>query len=244
MGIDPRWGASGRDRKALAILHTMSAALGPDVVRGRWLDVGCGSGGIAATLAQHVARVDGIDAEPWDRWASFMQANPNLNLMSGICDGPAPPGPAAAYEVIICNQVYEHVSDPQRLLANIHRMLAPDGSCYFAGPNLLWPIEPHVYWPFVHWIKRTTALRLMEALGSKDTANLDAYSAHLWRLNAWFEASGFQVRNAIPDRLRSAQGSGIAARAARLIGTAPGVLHSALLPFAPSFVFILSKSRA
>ena len=68
------------------------------------------------------------------------------------------------------------------------------GIAYFAGPNLLFPIEPHVFWPFVHWLPRGLAVRLMRALGSRKV--LDANSASWWRLHAWFD--GFEVSNALP----------------------------------------------
>lgn len=48
----PRWGAEQRDAKARTILRVMER-FGPASLRAtRWLDIGCGSGGIAAAIAR------------------------------------------------------------------------------------------------------------------------------------------------------------------------------------------------
>lgn len=238
---DPRWGTHGRNRKAAAILHTLRSSCGPNVGSGRWLDVGCGSGGIAAALADFVDHIEGVDIEPWERWVSYMDQHQNLQLKTGRCDAENIPMARSAYDVIICNQVYEHVANPRQLLSNIEQMLKPQGVCYFAGPNLLWPVEPHVYLPCVHWLPRRLALRLMRALGSKHMEDLDAYSSTWWKLHSWFRQCGFEPRNAIPERLLAVEGDSFAAAAARMLGKLPRHLHAALGPFAPAFVFVLRK---
>ncbi|NZA28352.1 class I SAM-dependent methyltransferase [Luteimonas sp. SJ-92] len=237
----PRWSNVGRDRKALAIWRTMERNFGPGVSKGAWLDVGCGSGAIATTLAGIARHVTGIDPEPWDAWRGAMAEHSNLRLMVGEFDGPEPPLPGASIDVVVCNQVYEHVRDPFALIRNINRVLVPGGVCYFAGPNLLWPIEPHVFWPFVHWLPRSTAHRTMTVLGSRCASELDAYSTTSWRLVSWFRQSGFSVRNAIPQRALSIEGKGLQPRVMRTFGRLPGVVHDLLLPLMPSFVFLLKK---
>ncbi|MBJ6985300.1 class I SAM-dependent methyltransferase [Luteimonas sp. MC1750] len=240
MSTEPRWGAKNRDRKAAAILRTMRMICGDTVVGGRWLDAGCGSGGIARALADQVQYVEGVDPDSWTHWRTFEAETENLRFHVGECDGPEPPLPAARYDIVVCNQVYEHVRDPFALLVNIHRMLKRDGHCYFAGPNLWWPIEPHVFWPFVHWLPRTTAHRCMTALGSHRARELDAYSSSYFRLARWFREAGFEYRNVFAERLEagfpedamSGRAFGLAARAGR-----------ALAPVQPGFVFHLRHAR-
>lgn len=244
MHADPRWGDRDRDRKAQSIVDTLRGVCGDRIVDGKWLDVGCGSGGIAFTMAGLVERIDGVDMEAWERWTAFAKARTNLRFHVGACDGPDLPMPEESCDVIICNQVYEHVSDPEQLVLNIHGMLKPGGVCYFAGPNLLWPIEPHVFWPFVHWVPRRVALAIMRVLGSKRTADFDAYLATYWKLNSWFKKRGFQVRNAVPERMRAAQGSSLAALTLRFFGNLPRVVFALLAPIVPSFIFVLRKPLA
>ncbi len=241
MHADPHWESRGRDRKAREIVSTLRRACGDAALAGRWLDVGCGSGGIALALSTEVDEVDAIDIAPWERWTEFMAQRPNLVFRSGQCDISGGLGATERYDVVVCNQVYEHVGDPEQLIANIFDALKPGGICYFAGPNLLWPIEPHVHWPFVHWLPRSWATRLMTALGSRAAKDLDAYSASSWTLRAWFEQAGFEAANAVPARLSTTSGSGLAASTMRLAGRLPAVAHALLLPVVPSFIFILRR---
>jgi 2-polyprenyl-3-methyl-5-hydroxy-6-metoxy-1,4-benzoquinol methylase len=238
---DPRWEAEGRDSKADAIWRTVVQARGPQVARGRWLDVGCGSGGIAASLAPRVDSILGLDPEPWSRWKDFQAEHPNLAFEVADCCGEVVPVTDASIDVIVCNQVYEHVADPQALVAAIRRMLKPGGCCYFAGPNLLWPIEPHVNWPFVHWLPRRFAVALMRALGSARAKDLDAWSASYWRLVGWFRDNGLDYANAIPERLRANLAAQPGRLAWRLASAVPNRMLDLAAPLSPGHVFILYK---
>lgn len=236
--VDPRWGQQDRDRKAEAILATLQLHCGRDLTRGRWLDIGCGSGGVAATLAAHVQQVTGVDPEAWARWNQFREQHSNLDFhAASYRDLESLLGPGSV-DVVVCNQVYEHVDDPIALLGAIRRVMKPGAVCYFAGPNLWWPIEPHVFWPFVHWLPRGFARRLMRWLGSSKPEALDAWSAHYWRLTEWFKGTGFASTSAVAARIDGEfAGRGWRMRQPRWIAA----LVNALTPLSPGFVFILHK---
>lgn len=237
----PRWGDQGRDRKALAILGTLADACGHASLRGRWLDVGCGSGGIAAGLAPHVDRIDGIDPERWPTWSGLTDMHRNLALHEGAFDADEPPMPDGVFDVVICNQVYEHVADPARLIRNLGRVIRPGGCCYFAGPNLLWPVEPHVFWPVVHWLPRRTAQAVMAWLGSKRSQELDAYSATCWQLRRWFREAGFEVRWAFRERLAVELRARGFPRLGALVGAVPAWMYRLGEPAAPGLVYVLTR---
>lgn len=235
---DPRWGQQNRDRKAEAILATLQLNCGRDLTCGTWLDIGCGSGGVAATLAAHVQHVIGVDPESWERWNQFRKDHPNLDLRQGSYRDLRTLLQADSIDIVVCNQVYEHVDDPVALLAEIHRVMKPGGICYFAGPNLLWPIEPHVYWPIVHWLPRDFAHRLMRCLGYSEPEALDAWSTHYWRLTKWFRSAGFASSNAIAVRIDSE----LAERSWRVrLPRWFAILIDTLAPLSPGFVFVLRK---
>lgn len=242
---DPRWGQTNRDKKAEAILRTVELATpaDTDVRHATWLDIGCGSGGIAVTLAQHVDRVFGIDPESWERWQSYQQEHRNLTLRQGSYRDLPNLLEGERVDVAVCNQVYEHVDDPVALLKVIHTVLKPGGVCYFAGPNLLWPIEPHVFWPFVHWLPRTFAQRLMRSLGSKQADDLDAWLWPYWRLVKLFRAVGFRYIAAIHERLRAGAAGPNASASLRSAASVPAPVVAAMTPVAPSFIFLLTKPR-
>lgn len=232
--IDPDWGSQDRPKKAEAIWQILVNFGGPGIGEGRWLDLGCGSGGIAAALAPRIDRIVGVDPQPWQRWKDFQRQYPNLSFLQESVESLSLAD--ASVDVVICNQVYEHVPDAQQLIREIHRILKPGGYCYFAGPNLLWPIEPHVFWPIVHWLPRGLARRCMKRLGAKHL--VEANSTTYWQLQAWFH--GFTVRNGLPFALRNAATDRWKIFQ-DLFATAPFPLIRFLTPLSPAFIFILKK---
>jgi len=237
----PRWSNTNRDQKALAILRTLQSTCGPSVTRGSWLDVGCGSGGIAHALSEHVDHIVGLDPEPWQSWVGLSSDRSNLSFQVAKFDGAELAVAESSFDVLICNQVYEHVEKPAQLISNISRVLKPEGVCYFAGPNLLWPIEPHVFWPLVHWLPRGFAHRLMRVFGSANPNALDAYSASLWTLQRWFDRAGLSAVNLMPARLGAELAMRNYPRAQAFAHALPPGFYDAVNPLAPGFVLLLSK---
>ncbi len=233
---DPRWGSEGRDRKAEAILVTLRHVLPESVLsRAVAVDIGCGSGEIAFHLAAHLGLMTGVDPEPWTRWDTFRAQRPNLRYLSE--SGERLPLPDNSVDLVVCNQVYEHVPHPRQLISEIHRIMKPGGHCYFAGPNLLFPIEPHVFWPFVHWLPRGFAVKLMRLCGSKGI--LDAYSTDYWRLRQWLGA--FHIRNCVPYILRHPREYNRTGGVWRILGFLPEWLVERTTWISPGFVFVLRK---
>jgi len=235
---DPRWGADGRDTKAEQIRLTLQHFAGDGALNGVWLDMGCGSGGIAAYLAPHVRKMIGVDPEPWARWKQWTEAHGNLSFIQASVDTlDLPPN---SVDVVICNQVYEHVPDPLALIRLIYALLKPGGIVYFAGPNLLFPIEPHVFWPFVHWIPRRWAIFLMKTLGSKQAEALDAYSTHYWNLKIWLSPY-FSIKNAAPHIMRNVLPRMKQKVILKVIQHVPSCFIEFLTPVLPGFIFFLVK---
>ena len=236
MSVDPRWGAEDREAKALAIRCTLGAML-DTVPSGTWVDMGCGSGGIIAALAPHVERAIGIDPEPWPRWPVLAATASNLEFRQ--LDR-MPDDLRGVVDVVVCNHVYEHASDPRALIADIHRALRPGGYCYFAGPNWLWPIEPHVHWPFVHWMSRRFTVALANRLAPRKAADLDANAHTVWRLRRWFREAGFDWVPAEHARALAAPATE-RSLGVRLLSCLPAGMAAALSPIMPTFVFVLQK---
>jgi len=236
---DPRWGSEGRDRKAQNILQCLELLTDLDLSTLSCVDIGCGSGGISYHLAPAFDTVCGIDPEPWQRWHEFTAEQPHLSFREesidtlGLADN--------SVDVVICNQVYEHVPSPQLCIAQIHRILKPGGVCYFAGPNLLYPIEPHVFWPFIHWIPRRWALAILRTFSPDKEKILDAYSTTYWRLRHWLR--DFTIVDAVPPLIKhraNAESSGNVWRLFRPIPVGALKLFAFL---SQGFVFILTKPK-
>jgi len=94
------------------------------------LDVGCGPGTITADLAQRVApgRVVGVDRAPEVlTQASAHAAAQGVSLELQVGDVYALPFPDASFDVVHAHQVLQHLVDPVRALAEMRRVLRPQG---------------------------------------------------------------------------------------------------------------------
>ncbi len=232
---DPRWGSKDRDKKAEVILKTLSHYNNTPILHTTWVDIGCGSGGIAAAIAPNVTSITGIDPESWERWKEFQNLHPNLRFLTESIEHLSCMDNSV--DTVICNQVYEHVPDPKLLISEIYRILKPGGYCYFAGPNLIFPIEPHVFWPFVHWLPRKFSITLMRMCGSKSV--LDAYSVSYWTLKNWLNS--FEICNAVPFILKNPEIFHKTKWWWKIISLFPYPVLNSLTWMSPGFVFVLRK---
>jgi methionine biosynthesis protein MetW len=118
--------------------------LGMVAERARVLDVGCGSGGLAALLqARRQAQVIGVEPEP----ARAQQARAlGLEVHQGgltaeLCQR------LGQFDVVLFADVLEHVPDPLALLQLSKRLLRPGGYVVLSVPNV------------AHWSIRLNLLR-------------------------------------------------------------------------------------
>lgn len=234
---DPHWGAEDRDLKAKNIVEVLELLTDRPLSTLSCVDIGCGSGGISFHLSPAFKSVCGIDPEPWQRWDKFIAERSNLSFQEGSVDtlGLAD----ASVDVVICNQVYEHVPSPEALIAQIHRILKPGGICYFAGPNLLYPIEPHVHWPFIHWIPRRWALAILRVFSPDKEKVLDAYSTTYWRLKHWLR--DFLILDAVPPLIKHKASAETSGRIWRLFRPVPLSVLELFAFLSPGFIFVLTK---
>ncbi|MDA0366676.1 MAG: methyltransferase domain-containing protein, partial [Chloroflexi bacterium] len=89
----------------------------------------------------------------------FAAAGETLPLRDGVLD------------LIVLNEVIEHVADDGATLREIARVLAPGGVCILYAPNRLYPFETHGIYvrnryvfgniPLVNWLPRAIRNRLV-----------------------------------------------------------------------------------
>jgi arsenite methyltransferase len=96
----------------------------------RVLEVGCGTGAVARCLAQwpNVGAVVGVDPSPalLEKARTLSAAWPTLSFHEA--DGKALPFPEHAFDVVVLHTVLTHVPEPEALLAQVFRVLRPQGS--------------------------------------------------------------------------------------------------------------------
>jgi SAM-dependent methyltransferase len=102
--------------------------------RGRVLDIGCGDGHLLVQLAGERSdslRLEGVEFQ--EAAARAAEARGLTVYRGRIEDVELPP---ASFDLIIMNQLIEHVADPAAVLARVGRALRPGGHVFVETPNL------------------------------------------------------------------------------------------------------------
>jgi len=108
----------------------------------RVLDVGCGLGMYVRRLRQFTEQAHGVDVDP----VKVAQASETL---PNIVQAPAEDLPYAddRFDVVLLNEVIEHVDSDVGAIAEACRVTRPGGHVVVFAPNRLYPFETHgFYW--------------------------------------------------------------------------------------------------
>ena len=100
----------------------------------RVLDAGCGTGYGSAELARVASEVTGVDvARDAIGYAESNFASPTLKFVPGSCT--SLPFEPHSFDLIVCFEVIEHLTDWPKLLEEARRVLAPGGQFIVSTPN-------------------------------------------------------------------------------------------------------------
>ena len=218
------------EKIAWALTHHAGQALSTAVC----LDLGCSSGVIASVLAPLFRATIGLDYDATALTAAEPITHLQVRLVRG--DGMRLPFADGSVNVVICAQVYEHVPNAASLFREIHRVLAPNGTVFFSGPNWLFPLEPHYSLPFLHWLPGKLADRYLQLTG-KGSHYYERLS-HKWKLRRMMRQ--FAIRDITADVLQNAYTPPVPALES-IIQMVPVWLWRSLAPFFPGFNWILYK---
>ncbi|MCA9773990.1 MAG: class I SAM-dependent methyltransferase [Myxococcales bacterium] len=241
MHHDSMHGVEGRERKAATMVAVLSDFVGGPLGDLDALDVAASTGIIDQALARSFRTVTGVDIDQ----GAIAHAHARYGsggLRYVVADAMALPFSDARFDVVVASQVYEHVPDAERLMAEIQRVLKPGGLCYFAAGNRFNVVEGHYKLPFLSAIPRPLAHWYIRAAGKADFY----YEKHrsLWglrRLARAFEVHDYTRRIiADPERFGAAYmlppGSVKRRVAGWVVNRAYGLC--------PGFIWILKKPGA
>lgn len=159
--------AKMREAKALKIIKVLDDHC-DDISSLSLLDISCSTGIISRLFAGHFAKVTGIDIDG-EAVAYARTHNDVENLDFHVMDALDTTFPSNSFDVIVCNQMYEHVPDAKQMLAEIRRLLVPGGVCYFGATNRLKVIETHYgRLPFLSYLPKKLANLYLRVLGKGD----------------------------------------------------------------------------
>lgn len=109
----------------------------------RYLDVGCAYGGFLVAFAEQGAEAVGVDIdESLLKLGRYNLLDHDLDaplLLKDITDAAELREFEEGFDVITCNDVIEHVNDPQALLSNISGLMHDESLVYFEIPNRYFP---------------------------------------------------------------------------------------------------------
>lgn len=169
-----------RERKANKIRSILREIRKKDVSNETILDIGTGNGAIASyfgDLSSVVTSVDIIDERT-------VRGRFEFRL---IQDGTLPFSDES-FDIVISNHVIEHLENQLEHVAEISRVLKPDGIAYLATPNRLWPWEFHYRLPLLHYLPLTIFTWLLYTFGKyKEKVMLLSYFKLHRLLNSHFD---------------------------------------------------------
>jgi SAM-dependent methyltransferase len=97
----------------------------------RVLDLGCATGALLATLRDRGWTCTGAEISPS---AAYARRERNLDVRSlSLEECRFPDG---CFDLVLASHLIEHLNDPGRFVAEVHRILAPGGYCMVTTPNI------------------------------------------------------------------------------------------------------------
>lgn len=227
-----------RTLKAQKVRSMIYDFVGQELKEMMCVDIGCSIGVISAVLAENFGSVIGIDLDtPSIQWAQKNTLRSNVCFL--IADGMQTPFPTEMFEVVICAQCYEHVSDARHLSDEVYRLLKPGGVCIFSGPNRLALVEEHYGLLFLSWLPRHLAdayIRLANRGHYYEVRPLTYWALKkLWK--------NFEIQDYTLSMLREPEKYRIKdeVKGVSWLGYLPDWFLRLLLVFAPNYNWILRK---
>jgi 2-polyprenyl-3-methyl-5-hydroxy-6-metoxy-1,4-benzoquinol methylase len=135
------------------------------------LDMGCGTGGCAISLAAALDReVDGLDISA-ERIQCARQTAAELGVKAkfAVADGGSVESPQSTYGLILLRDVVEHVAGLKQFMTRLRTMIRDDGFLYVTFPPWRGPYAGHQhnaksaarFMPYLHAIAPGTFLGLL-----------------------------------------------------------------------------------
>ncbi len=242
-----------RRRKAAKIIAVLAHYLGGAEAAGdvgvlgglTVADVGCSAGFIADELASAgAARTFGVDIDVPGLRRAAERFGGRVRFVCG--DGTALPFPDGSVDVLVFNHIYEHVVDPDAVVAELRRVLADDGVLYLGLGNRLGVLEPHYRLPFLSYLPPALADRYVRLFGRAD----HYYERFRTRRGLRRMLAGFHVWDyTFPVLVTPARFAGselfpgaVGRLAGAVLARLPRFALRALLPVVPTYLWVATKT--
>jgi 2-polyprenyl-6-hydroxyphenyl methylase/3-demethylubiquinone-9 3-methyltransferase len=152
------------------------------------LDVGCGGGILAEAMARNGGQVTGIDVAPRVLATAklhLLESGLDIDYREITVEDQAQESPAA-FDLVSCMEMLEHVPDPASIIQSVQELLKPGGNGFFSTLN------------------RTPLAFALGIVGAEYIARLLPRGTHRYdrfirpsELSAWLRDAGLVVRDIV-----------------------------------------------
>jgi len=154
----------------------------------RILDVGCGGGILAESMARKGGQVSGIDVAPRVLSTAKLhlhESGLDIDYQEKTVEDQALETPAG-FDVVTCMEMLEHVPDPASIIQSVQELLKPGGNGFFSTLN------------------RTPLAFALGIVGAEHIARLLPRGTHRYdrfirpsELSAWLRKAGLEVKEIV-----------------------------------------------
>jgi 2-polyprenyl-3-methyl-5-hydroxy-6-metoxy-1,4-benzoquinol methylase len=167
-----------------------------EIAGARVLDIGCGDAGVLIAIAEQGAKTAGIELDEKSLERGRLRAEEHgveVDLRSGVAE--ALPWGDASFDLVILDNVLEHVRDREKTLAEIRRVLRPGGFLYMVTPK---PFSVYSLWNDPHYdlaglvlLPRKAQIWYFEKVrgGGEGTYDVEVIPTR-WRIKKMLRAAG------------------------------------------------------
>ena len=173
------------------------------------LDLGSGYGGTSIALSRTCRSVLGVEPAQFlhEKAVTALLEEPHGNVAfrnAGVEDLED----EDAFDLVVLDNVYEHLPNQRQALTAVHRALRPGGVLFLLTPNKLWPIEAHYRLPGLAWLPLSLADRYLRLSGRGSCYQDASYAPTYWSLKTALRAHDWEFEFVLPgDRAATLAGS-------------------------------------
>ena len=228
-----------RRQKAAKIIRVLLHFLGRENLDALTVaDIGCSAGFIADELASAGATTLGLDIDVPGLGKAAERFGSRVQFVCAT--GDALPLADKSVDVLVLNHIYEHVVDPDAVLDELHRVLAPTGVIYLGLGNRLGVVEPHYRLPFLSYLPGPLADRYVRASGRAEHYHERFRTRRgLRRMLRGFTVWDYTLP-VIKDPARFSNTDVVSPRVASL----PTAAFRVAMPIVPIFIWVAAKSAS
>jgi SAM-dependent methyltransferase len=147
---------------------------------GRGLDLGCGDGAITALLAHHIRpRWSLVGLDPDGRELELAEDRGIYERLDQA-DGSSIPEPDGFFDFVFSNSVLEHVDPIQETLAEVGRILRPNGRFIVTVPSEFFPVAVGPPGPLAALVTGSRSVERYRREIDQRLAHLRYWSAQEW----------------------------------------------------------------